>query len=95
MDVGLFDKYKQVKKTKDTERGLLLKEFVDIINLERKGTKFKPTTIKLLAIKLGHIPTKDLYYLKSICTDSKNRCGSFSKCLYGSIKAKNEIPKPN
>jgi hypothetical protein len=87
MDASLFDKYKK-QKSNETERGLLLTEFVSIINEERKGTKFKPTTIKLLAIKLAHIPTNDLYYMKSICTDSKNRHGSFGKCLFGSIKPK-------
>jgi len=85
MDASLFDKYKPSKSNK-TERGLILEELLEEVNKERKGTKFKPTTIKLLAIKLAHIPTQDLYYLKSICTDYKNRKGSFSKCLYGSIK---------
>lgn len=90
MDASLFSKYTQIKKSKDSERGLLLKEFVDLVNEERKGTPFKPTTIKLLAIKLGGIKTEELYRIRSICLDYKRRGkGDFSKCFYGSIKCKN------
>lgn len=69
-----------------SERSELLSLFLEEINKERKGTKYQPVTPKFLAIKLSHIPTKDLYYLKSICLDSKNRTGSFSKCFFGSLK---------
>lgn len=90
MDASLFKKYTQPQKTKTSERGLLLEDLLKEINNERAGTKYKPTTIKLLAIRLAHIPTQDLYYLKSIALDSKRRGGSFSKTVYGSIKVKND-----
>lgn len=83
-----FKTYELVEKPKDTERGLLLKQFTEEINKERQGTKWKPLTIRGLAIKLSHLSTKDLYYMKSICQDYKNRGGSFGKCLFGSIKVK-------
>ena len=72
-----------------TERGDLLKAFLGKINKEREGTKFKAMKMSALAVKLAHIPTKDLWYLSSICKDYERRNGSFSKCLFGSIK----VPK--
>lgn len=74
--------------SRKTERGELLTEMLNIINEERKGTKYKPLSIKLLGIKLGHIPTKDLYYTLSVGKDYKKRNGSFSKYLFGVIKVK-------
>ena len=50
----------------------------------------KPITKKYFAIKLAHIPTKDLYYLKSMKNDYKNRNGykrcAFTKWLFFNIK---------
>lgn len=52
----------------------------------------KPITQSYFAIKLSHIPTKDLYYLTSIKRDSVNRKGysrsSFTRWLFFNIKAK-------
>lgn len=70
------------------ERQDIISQILACINVERIGTKYKPMTGRAVAIKLSHIPTKDLYYLKSICLDSKNRHGSFSKCFFGSLKCK-------
>lgn len=75
-----------------SERSFYLKEMIDIINLERVGTKI-PQIIsqkqkQLFAIKLSHIPTEDLPYVMSVGRDYKNRGGTFGKYLYGSIKAK-------
>ena len=69
-----------------TERASLLKEMLSIVNEERKGTKYKSMSPKLFAIKLSHIPTQDLYYTHSVSKDYKNRKGSYSKFLFGSIK---------
>lgn len=88
MDAALFQKYQLPTKTRNTERGSLIEEMTNAINLERVGTKYKPLSLRAVAVKVGHIETKDLYYLKSICMDSKNRCGSFSKCFFGSLKTK-------
>lgn len=53
---------------------------------------YKPINSKYFAIKLAHIPTKDLYYLRSMKNDFKNRNGykrsAFTKWLFGSIKYK-------
>ena len=77
-----------VTRSKDTERGQLLTEMLQIVNFERLGTKYPQMNIKVLGVKLGHIPTKDLYYIKSVGLDYKNRNGSFSKYLWGSLKTK-------
>jgi len=41
---------------------------------------------KYFAIRLSHIPTSDLYYVKSIGKDKLNRRDSFNKWLFFSIK---------
>lgn len=69
-----------------TERNLILKDILEIVNSERVNTKYKPLTGRALAIKTSHIPTKDLYYVLSVGKDYKNRKGSFSKFFFGSIK---------
>jgi hypothetical protein len=88
MKIGLLGVQITKKKAVErmSERNLILKEILEFVNEERKGTKFKPLTGKALAIKLSHIPTKDLYYTKSVGLDYKKRHGSFSKFLFGSIK---------
>ena len=48
----------------------------------------KPLPVRVIAIKLAHIPTKDLYYLRSCCLDRLMRNESVGKYLLGSIKAK-------
>jgi len=55
----------------------------------KKSKQFiKPITAKLLAIKLAHIPTKDLYYMKSVAVDKKNRNEDIGAWILGSIKIK-------
>lgn len=72
------------------ERQEILQQIQCAINVERVGTKFKPITGKAVAMKVSHIPTKDLYYLLSTCNDYKRRSkksGGFSKCFFWSLKA--------
>lgn len=93
----LIEKY-AAKKSNLSERTDVLRSLCEEVNKERSQTKFyvkdgkkikvRPLTVVELNFRLSHIPTKDLYYLKSICLDSKNRGQSFSKCLFGSIKVK-------
>lgn len=93
----------EAKKRNLSERATLLQEMIDEVNKERSTPKFylkngkkvwiKPITTPAdktgFAVKFSHIKkTNDLYYLKSICLDYRSRHGSFSKCLFGSIKAK-------
>lgn len=82
-----FDNYKLPEKKKlVNERQVVIKDFVDAINLERVGTKFKPVTGKSIALQLSHLSVEELYYFLSMCKDYKNRNGSFSKCFYGALK---------
>lgn len=79
---------KSEKKKINSERAEILCQILAGINDERIGTKWKPISGRLLAIRLSHIPTKDLYFLLSQGKDYKARNGSFGKFLWGSIKVK-------
>lgn len=87
MDLSLFN-FSQEKNVK-SERADLIKQFLDFINIERVGTKYKPLTAKAVACKLGHIKDLDtLYYFLSECKDYKKRNGSFSKYFFGALKVR-------
>lgn len=83
--VSLFLAIPEQKKSLN-ERQELLKELIEVVNNERKGTKFKPMSPRVFAIKLGHIPTNHLYFLTSVCRDMKKRGKNFSKYLFWAIK---------
>lgn len=85
----LFNIEKYQEKKINSERASIISEFVEEINKERIGTKFKKIQPRAVAIKLGHIKNKqDLYYFLSTCKDYKKRNGSFSKCFFGALKVK-------
>ncbi len=66
--------FKTYVKSRATERGDLLKEFMEAINISRKGTKFKKVGMGYVASKVGHIKKiEDLYYFASVCRDAGNR----------------------
>lgn len=88
MQVDLFSKYQFPVKSRATERGEILKSILEKVNKEREGTKYKPLTLKGLAVKLSHLDVSSLCYLTSICKDYENRGDSYSKCMWGSIKVK-------
>ena len=70
-----------------SERAFVLSQFLEEINKERLGTKFKPMTGRAVAIKLSHLKDNGtLYYFLSTCRDYKNRHGSFSKYFFGALK---------
>jgi len=48
----------------------------------------KPVKASYVAFKLAHLKVQDLEYLFSCAKDCKRRGGSFSKYVFGSIKAK-------
>jgi hypothetical protein len=76
-------------KTITNERQDIIRQFVEELNKERIGTKFKPLTGRAVAIKLGMIKTNQgLYEFLSICKDYKNRNGSFGKRFFGGAKIK-------
>lgn len=81
----LNDQRLEVNKS-NSKRAYLLSQFLEVINQEREGTKYKPLTPKLLGIKLAHLSTSDLFWFYSTCYDYKKRQGSFSKCFFGSLK---------
>ncbi len=61
------------EETSKSERGELIDFFVREINVERQGTQYQPITPKAVAIKIGHINTKDCYALKSKMLDAQRR----------------------
>lgn len=68
-----------------SERANLIKFFIENV-LDRKGNQYKPSFI---AMRLSHIPTKDLYYSVSIYKDTLQRRGreAADKEFWWSIKA--------
>lgn len=89
---SLFELLEPIKKEKNkivNQRQFILSQFVDEINKERIGTKFKPITGRIVAIKLGILKTnQELYQFLSECKDYKNRNGSFGKRFFGGCKIK-------
>lgn len=75
MEGRLFAKYAHMDKHQEvlriTERGQLMEYFCKRINAGRIGTKWKPVSMPRMGRILQGIPTKDLYYLKRICDDSR------------------------
>lgn len=64
-----------------TERGELLRFFQRHLNYTRKKDGLEPLTMARLGAELEGIPTADLYYLKSVCSQAKN----FSKKFWWEI----------
>lgn len=91
LQIGSYALVKYQKPIKEKKRGItnerqsVTKEIQDIIEMENGGK----INSKLLAIKLAHIPTKDLYFILSQGKDYRKRTGKpFAKYVYGSIKPK-------
>ena len=64
------------------ERQELIQRFVDKINLERVGTKFKPVTWKQVNGLVRILKEKDLYWLFKRCEETS----SFSKKFFGVLR---------
>lgn len=79
------------KKEKVTERGELMEYFRDKLNRARIRDGIVPLTMPRMGRLLQVIPTKDLYYLKSVCDQSTD----FSKKFWWEINPKNHIAKKN
>lgn len=71
-------------RIRETERGELMKYFVDRINPGRVRDGLPRLTMPRMGKLLERIPTKDLYYLKRICDDS----GNFSKRFFYELNPK-------
>lgn len=81
-----------IKPSTLNPRSLYLKDMIEIVNEERKGTKI-PLIVSnwqktRFAVTFSHIPTDDLPYVISVGKDYKARGGQFGKYLFGSIKIK-------
>ena len=77
------------KKEKATERGELMKYFIEQLNVRRIRDGYPRLTLPRMGRLLVAIPTKDLYYLKSVCEQSKD----FSKKFWWEINPKNHTPE--
>ncbi len=55
-----------------TERGELMRFFVRHLNFARKRDGLAPLTMAHMGVVLEKIPTQDLYYLKSVCSQAKD-----------------------
>lgn len=65
---NLFGTVQTTKKTRRTERGDLVSYFLGKVNMSR-GERYKKLTYGAMAYFLTGIPTKDLYYVRSVCDD--------------------------
>jgi hypothetical protein len=77
------------KKDKATERGELMQYFMKALNISRVRDGLPPLTMPRMGRLLVAIPTKDLYYLKTVCDNAKD----FSKKFWWEINPKNHIKK--
>ena len=77
------------KKEKATERGELMQYFMDKLNAARVRDGLGKLTMPRMGRLLLGIPTKDLYYLKSVCEGA----GDFSKKFWWEINPKNHTPE--
>jgi hypothetical protein len=71
-----------------TERGELMRYFMERLNPPRVRDGLPPLTMGRIGRLLVAIPTRDLYYLKSVCEDAAARGSDFSKKFWWEIKPK-------
>jgi hypothetical protein len=81
---------KKKKADKATERGELMRYFMDKLNPPRVKDGLPPLTMARMGRLLVAIPTRDLYYLKSVCDDAESRGSSFSKKFWWEVKPKKD-----
>ena len=87
------------RKDRASERGELMQYFREKLNMTRARDGLAPLTMGRMGRVLQAIPTKDLYYLKSICDDAQKRgdIASFSKKFWWEVSPKRhqEGQEPN
>lgn len=59
-------------RTRKTERGELMKFFCTELNRSRRADGLPDITMARMGKILEKIPTKDLYYLKRVCSEAKD-----------------------
>lgn len=82
-------KGRQTERQKATERGELMRFFMDRLNPPRTRDGLEKLTMPRMGRLLEKIPTKDLYYLKTVCLEAKD----FSKKFWWEINPKNHTPE--
>ena len=75
---------RSLAEARKTERGELMKYFCQRLNPQRIRDNYPRITMGRMGKLLEKIPTKDLYYLKRVCDDSKD----FSKKFWWEINPK-------
>lgn len=75
------------RKERITERGELMKFFIQRLNEARKRDHIPPISMPRMGKILQAIPTGDLYYLKSVCQQAPN----FSKKFWWEINPKKHM----
>ncbi len=61
-----------VAKSRETERGELMRFFCAELNRGRGRDGYPQVTMSRMGKILEQIPTKDLYYLKRVCSDAQD-----------------------
>jgi len=89
MELNLFTKYnfENTKPKINSERSAIIKMFVDRLNAERVGTKYKPLSPAAVSVKLAQSQVKtkeELYDFYRQCERAKN----FSSYFFWSLKVK-------
>jgi hypothetical protein len=75
------------KKNRKTERGELMRFFLRHLNMARKVDGLPAITMSRMGFILEQIPTKDLYYLQSVCSKAPH----FSKKFWWEIDPKKHV----
>jgi len=75
---------KSVQNARQTERGELMQYFCERLNRARERDGLPQITMGRMGKMLEKIPTKDLYYIKSVCDDAEN----FSKKFWWLLNPK-------
>ncbi|MBM3261130.1 hypothetical protein FJY93_01790 [Candidatus Kaiserbacteria bacterium] len=63
---------RKIERDRRTERGELMKYFRERLNPGRRQEGLPAITMSRMGKLLEGIPTKDLYYLKSVCDKARN-----------------------
>jgi hypothetical protein len=82
--IGAHIKASTHKKERATERGELMQYFRDRLNRTRVRDHLPPLSMPRMGRILQAIPTKDLYYLKSVC----DQASDFSKKFWWEVNPK-------
>lgn len=78
-----------IQKARETERGELMRYFAERLNATRLADGYGKITMPRMGKIFEKIPTKDLYYLKSVC----DRAPHFSKRFWWEMNPENHTPE--